>query len=161
MAAYLGSRALFLAVAIATHGLVGYALGAALFDAPRAGLVGGVVADADLLVPTAWGPLAHRGLTHSVLAAVVAAGVAARYSHTAAGGVGVGYASQLIVDAMTPRGIPAAAPFWSTHVGVSLGGHSPEATAVLWVCSLAILWVSRDGLDGVGRERRSDGDSRR
>lgn len=130
---------LFLAVAVATHGLLGYTLGEVLFGAPRAGLVGGVAADVDLLVPSAWGPLAHRGLTHSALAAGLAVAVAASRSRAVAGGVGVGYASQLLVDATTPRGIPLAAPLWPTHVAVASGGHSPEVTALLWACSLAVL----------------------
>lgn len=144
MATYLGSQGLFLAVAIATHALVGYALGAALFDAPRAGLVGGVVADLDLLVPATWGPLAHRGLTHSALGLGVAIAIAAAHSRHAAGGVGLGYLSQLVIDATTRRGIPLGAPLWPSHVGIALGGHSPEGTAILWIASLALLAVGRD-----------------
>ena len=146
MATYLGSQVLFLAVAIATHAVVGYALGAALFDAPWAGVVGGVVADIDLLVPATWGPLAHRGLTHSALGLglAVAVATAAVHSRGTAGAVAVGYLSQLAIDATTPRGIPLAAPVWSTHVGVPLGGHSPEGSVVFWIGSLALLMVSRD-----------------
>lgn len=150
MATYLGSQVLFLAVVIATHALVGYALGAALFDAPLAGLVGGVAADADLLAPAAWGPLAHRGLTHSALAAGLAVALAAAHNRRAAGGVAVGYASQLLVDATTPRGTPLAAPFWSAHVGVPVGGHSPAATALLWAGSIVLLWSQTDLGRGAG-----------
>jgi len=144
VATYLGSQALFLAVAIATHALVGYALGTALFDAPRAGLVGGVVADIDLLVPATWGPLAHRGLTHSAVGLGVAVALAAARSRQTAGAVGVGYLSQLAIDATTPRGIPLVAPLWSTHVGVSLGGHSPGGTILLWLAALTLLFLARD-----------------
>lgn len=148
-----GGQAGFLATALLTHALVGYALGSALFDAPAAGAIGGVAADVDLLFPAAWGPpLAHRGITHSALAAGVAVAVAAHYGRAAAGGVGVGYASQLFVDATTPRGIPVAAPFSFEDVGVALGGHSGEATVLLWVCSLAVLWfVERDAGRATGR----------
>jgi inner membrane protein len=131
----------FLAVALATHALVGYTLGRVLFDAPLAGAVGGVVADVDLLVPAAWGdPFVHRGITHTALAAAVAVGVAvAAGDRPTAGAVAVGYASQLLVDATTPRGIPVAYPLTATHYGATLGGHSPEVTAGLWFCCLAVL----------------------
>jgi len=131
----------FLVAAVATHALVGYTLGAVAFDDPRAGLVGGVFADIDLLVPAAWGgPFVHRGLTHSLLAAVFVTALAAARGRRTAGGVGVGYASHLLVDATTPMGVPVASPLSTTHVGLDLGGHSPPATAFLWVCCLAVLW---------------------
>lgn len=140
----IGGNVDFLAVAVATHALVGYALGAVLFDAPRAGLLGGVLADVDLLVPAAWGaPLAHRGITHSAVAAGVAVAVALAAGRCAAGGVGAGYLSHLLIDATTPRGIPLAAPFAPASYGVTLGGHSPTATAAIWACCLAALLVLR------------------
>lgn len=136
----------FLAVAVATHALVGYAVGAVAFDAPRAGLLGGVAADVDLLFPTAWGPpLGHRGVTHSALAVGVAAAVAASRGADA-GAVGVAYAAHLALDATTPMGIPVAYPLAAAFVGVDLGGHSPAATAALWLACLALL--ARDGLAG-------------
>lgn len=139
--AWPGGHAGFLAVAIATHAVIGYALGAVLFDEPRAGLVGGVVADLDLLFPAAWGwPLTHRGLTHAALAAGVAAAVGRRWGRPVAGAVGVGYVAHLLVDSTTLKGVPFAYPLSSESFGVVLGGHSGPATALLWVGSLALLW---------------------
>lgn len=141
VSAYFGSHFLFLAAAIGTHALAGYTLGAALFDAPRAGLLGGIAADFDLLFPAAWEhPLVHRGITHTALALGVTVAVAAARGRSVAGGVGVGYASQLLIDATTPMGIPLAYPLVTTHVGITLNGHSPAATAVLWTCCLGWLW---------------------
>lgn len=143
MSAYLGSHALFLVAAITTHALVGYTLGAALFDAPRAGLVGGVLADFDLLFPAAWeSPLVHRGITHTALALGVAVAAVAARDRALAGALGVGYASQLLIDATTPMGVPLAYPLSSNHVGVTLGGHSPTVTALLWACCLG--WLAWD-----------------
>lgn len=140
------SHAAFLATALATHALVGYTVGAIAFDAPRAGVVGALLADVDLLFPAAWEfPLVHRGLTHSGLAAGVAVALASRRGRPVAGGVGIGYASQLIIDATTPMGIPLAYPLSSATVGVPLGGHSRPATVLIWLCCLGLLvrrWTS-------------------
>ncbi|MFC6826645.1 metal-dependent hydrolase [Halopelagius fulvigenes] len=134
----------YLAAAIATHALVGYTLGTLAFDAPRAGVIGGVVADIDLLLPLAWEfPLTHRGLTHTALVVGAAVAVAATRSRAAAGGVGVGYASHLLIDSTTPMGVPLFYPLSTAHVGVPVGGHSRPATAVLWLCCLAALWVRK------------------
>lgn len=143
------SRASFLLAAIATHALVGYTLGKLAFGAPRAGLVGGVVADADLLVPSAWGfPLAHRSITHSALAAGVAVAIATAWGRPAAGGISVGYVSQLLIDSTTPMGIPAWYPLSTAYVGVPLGGHSRPATVLLWICCLvALQYYERRPLD--------------
>lgn len=139
---YPGGHAVFLAAALSTHALVGYTLGAVVFDAPGAGAVGGVLADVDLLLPAAWGePFVHRGLTHSALAAGVATALAAAHARRTAGAVGVGYASQLLLDATTPQGIPIAYPLSTAHVGAALGGHSGHVTAVLWACCLYVLWT--------------------
>ncbi len=145
MSAYLGSHGLFLAVAITTHALVGYTLGAALFDAPRAGLVGGVLADGDFLFPSAWeSPLVHRGITHSAVAVGLLAAVVAARNRTAGGALGAGYASHLLIDGTTPMGVPLAYPLVTDRVGVTLGGHSPTATAALWACCLGWLaWHRR------------------
>jgi len=144
VAAYLGSYGLFLAATTVTHALVGYTLGATLFDRPYAGLVGGVVADLDLLFPAAWGPpLVHRGITHTALAAVVVVGTVAWWDRQAAGGVGVGYASQLLLDATTAKGVPLAYPLSAEPVGVHLRGHSAVGTLLLVACCLAVLWRRR------------------
>ncbi|PSP81574.1 metal-dependent hydrolase [Halobacteriales archaeon QS_1_68_20] len=150
MGTYFGSYALFLAAAISTHALVGYTLGSALYDAPRAGLLGGVVADADFLLPATleW-PLVHRGITHSAVAVGVLAAVVAARSRATGGALGAGYVSHLVIDATTPMGIPLAYPVVTERIGVSLGGHSPTATAVLWACCLG--WLSCRGRLPVGR----------
>lgn len=138
------SNAGFLGVALATHAVIGYTLGWITFDAPRAGFVGGLFADVDLLVSTTQGlPLAHRGVTHSALAVGVAVALAAVWGRQRAGAVGVGYVSHLLIDATTPMGIPVAYPLSPTYVGVSLGGHSLPATAFFWICCLALLWRLR------------------
>lgn len=143
MSGYPGGHAGFLLVTLATHALVGYTLGKLVVDSPRAGLVGGVLADVDLLVPAAVGPpLAHRGVTHTPLAALVV--VAVTWALTRRTGVtvavGLGYASQLLIDATTAQGIPAGFPLWDEHVGIALGTHSWSATALLWVLCLGALW---------------------
>lgn len=138
------SHAGFLATAVATHALVGYTLGAVAFDAPRAGLAGAVFADVDLLVPATVGaPFVHRSLTHSVLAGVVVAALATKWGRRSAGAVALGYASQLLVDALTPRGIPVAYPISSASYGLALGGHSRLATALCWIGCLAVLGYRR------------------
>lgn len=153
----------FLAVAIATHALVGYTLGVVAFDAPRAGLVAGLLPDVDLLVPAAWGaPFVHRGVTHGALAAGVAVGVAALWGRWSggdararriAGAAAAGYGAHLLLDATTPMGVPLAAPVSMTTVGVTLHGHSAPATALLWSACLVALWwddhLGRDAVDAV------------
>jgi len=142
VSAYPGGHAVFLGVALATHALVGYTLGAVLFARPLPGLVGGVVADVDLLVPAAVGPpFAHRGITHTALAAGVATAVAWRRSRATAGAVCPGYGSQLLIDATTPMGIPLLFPLAGTSVALDVGvsGHSLPATLLLWSGCLALL----------------------
>jgi inner membrane protein len=143
--AYPGGRGVFLVVAIATHGVVGYALGAHRFDAPRAGTIGGLLADLDFFFPAAWEfPLVHRGGTHTVLALAVAAALTAGVADRQTGGaVGIGYVAHLAIDATTPRGVPLFYPVNDASHGVVLSGHSPTATALLWVCCLGVLWLDR------------------
>lgn len=144
MSAYPGGHAGFLAAALATHAVVGYTLGALLFDRPMAGVAGGVLADADLLAPAAWGsPFVHRGITHTALAAGVTVAVLAPLHRDVAGAVGAGYASQLLLDATTASGIPLAYPLSGAAVGVDLAGHAPPATVGLWLCCVGLLWLSR------------------
>lgn len=143
----LGGHGGYLAVALATHALVGYVLGARLFGRPWAGVVGGLLADVDLLVPAAWGaPLAHRGLMHSPIAAGAAVVIASRLGWSTAGAVGAGYVSQLLIDLTTPKGILLTYPFSTEAVAVPLGGHSPVTTVLLWTACLGVLWRQRQGL---------------
>lgn len=145
--AYPGGRVAFLAAAVATHALVGYTLGDRLYDAPLAGLVGGVAPDADFLFPAAWSfPLVHRGITHAALAVFVAAAVATAATDRRTGGaVAAGYAAHVAVDATTPKGVPALYPVDGASYGVVLSGHSPAATALLWTVCLATLALDRVG----------------
>lgn len=139
-----GDHALFLWTAVATHALVGYALGEILVDEPAWGLLGGVAADVDLLFSLAWQPpLVHRGITHTALAAVLLAVAVARWRRSAGLAIGAGYVSHLAIDAATPAGVPLLYPFSSTRVGVELGGHSPTATVLLWSGCLASLYWHR------------------
>jgi len=143
---YLGGHAGFLVVAIATHAVVGYALGAVAFDRAGAGLVGGVAADVDLLVPAGVGePLVHRGVTHGLFALGVATAVGLALGRATAGAVGIGYCSQLLIDATTPMGVPLLSPVLATHFGVDagVGGHSVPATLALWVTSAGLLLIDR------------------
>lgn len=62
-------RALFLTIAVLTHGIVGYALVRAFTDVnPTVGFLLGILPDVDFLFPAAWGaPFIHRGITHTSL----------------------------------------------------------------------------------------------
>ncbi len=135
-----GDHVAFLWAAVATHALVGAALGAALRDEPGWGLVGGVVADVDLLFPAVWtAPLVHRGITHTLLAGGLLAAAVAYRDRSAGVAVAAGYASHLAIDATTPMGVPLLFPLLTAHLGVVLGGHSDAATVLLWAASLAVL----------------------
>lgn len=145
----LGSHVLWLAGAVGVHAIVGFTLGAATFDRPWAGAVAAVVADVDLFFPGPDGtPFGHRGLTHSGLALGVAVAVAYYWGRDVAGAVAVGYASQLVVDASTPKGIPIAYPLTTQNYGIPGNLHGGVQTvAVLLGCALLIAWTyrSRDG----------------
>lgn len=135
-----------LVAVLATHALVGYALGRVAVDRPRAGAVGGVAADVDLVVPAAWGwPLAHRGITHTAVAALVAVVLAYVVSRRrdVAVAVGLGYASQLLIDVATPEGVVLWYPVSTRVVTLPGDAHGPAATVVLWLVCLALLGVER------------------
>lgn|GEM_PF-509794 len=144
MSGFPGGHAGLLVSALATHALVGYTLGRVAVGRPWAGVLGGVVADLDLLVPAAWGwPLAHRGITHTGLAALVAVGVvvAVTRRRDLATAVGLGYASQLLLDATTPLGVALWYPLTRTAVTIPGNAHAPVPTLVLWVACVAVLAV--------------------
>ena len=139
--------AVFLAVAIATHALVGYTLGQYLFDRPWIGMVGGVAADVDFLFPAMleW-PFVHRGITHTLVVGLIATAlVASRYR---AGGMafGTGYATHLLIDTTTPKGAPHFYPLIESSYYLDLGttGHSPVPTLLIWTCCLGLLWSGTD-----------------
>jgi len=140
----------FLSVAIATHAVVGYTLGMALFDRPVAGLAAGVAADVDFLFPAALGwPFVHRGITHTLLVGGLAAGVVAYRDRRTALAVAAAYGSHLLIDMTTPKGVPFLYPMAETHYHLGLGttGHSLVPTIALWACCLAALWLRHDGRD--------------
>lgn len=152
----------FLATAIATHALVGYVIGERLFDDPVAGAAGGILADADFLFPAAAGwPFVHRGLTHSLLLAVLATGSVllarrlvggafgspgsghdAGWARWDAGAVGLAYLSHLAMDATTPKGVPLLYPVsdYGFHLGVPTGAHAPLPTLAIWIGCLWVLY---------------------
>jgi inner membrane protein len=143
---YPGDYAGLLAIAVSTHALIGYVIGSVVFDAPRAGVVGAVAADADLVFSAAWEwPLVHRGPTHSLAAAALAAGLAFAITRDGqiTGAVGVGYLSQLLVDATTPTGIPVAWPLSREIFHLPLNGHAGAETVATWAVCLGVLAVQR------------------
>lgn len=145
----------FLAIAIATHAIVGYVLGEALFGRPKTGVAGALAADLDFLFPAALGwPFVHRGLTHSILVFVVATAAVVAWSrvagrgsgeatHRAAGGAfAVAYLSHLLIDATTPTGVPLLYPL-SAHgfyADLTTTGHSPLPTVFLWIVCIGLLY---------------------
>jgi inner membrane protein len=62
----------------------------------------------------------------------------------AASAFAVGYASQLLVDTTTPRGVPWLYPLTDTNVYLDLPttAHSPVPTLALWTCCLGLLWYA-------------------
>lgn len=137
-----------LAVWIASHGIVGYTLGQYLFDRPLVGLLGGVAADTDFLFPAMleW-PFVHRGITHTLLVGGLATGLVAYRYRRAGLTVGVTYASHLLIDVTTPKGIPHLYPFVEENFYLDLWttGHSPGPTALTWICCLCVLWLIHTG----------------
>lgn len=141
---------LFVLVAVATHAMLGYALGA-LLDRPGWGAFGGVLPDADLLFPAAWQvPFAHRGVTHSPLfVAVATAGVAAALrSRRAGAAIGVAGFTHVAVDSLTAAGVPLLYPVDPTRYGVALDVHGAPGTVALLAVAAALLAVAR--LDRAG-----------
>lgn len=139
LVAYLG----FLAIALATHALIGYTLGQFLFDRPWIGLVGGTIPDIDLLFPgmLEW-PFVHRGITHTLLIGGLATTAILVRHRRAALAFGVTYLSHLSVDTTTPKGVPHLYPLSDTHFYLDLPttGHSPGPTVAFWVVCLGLLW---------------------
>lgn len=143
-------REVFTVLAVMTHGLVGLALGAVLFDRPMAGLVGGFFADGDYLFPDALSyPYVHRGITHGLLGLVVVTTVALLIDRRTDGvawrtgtAVAVAYAAHLGIDVTVSPGVPLFYPVVPEQILLDPGfsGHSPLVTVVLWVGSLGLLF---------------------
>jgi len=132
----------FVPVAIATHGLVGLAVGYG-FDRPVAGLLAGLAPDADFLLPAILGwPFVHRGVTHAAVA-VVAVGVTAAVltDRRTLAALTAAYSSHLVIDITTPKGIPLVYPLLDDRLYCDIGvnGHSPAATVVFWFVGLAAV----------------------
>lgn len=139
----LGSYYLFVLVGIVSHAAVGYTLGAVAFDRPKAGLLAGVLADADFVFRLGLSePFVHRGITHTLLVTVLFAALAVRVAGRPAGlAAGVGYLSHLAIDITTPKGIPLLYPFVGRNISLDIGlrGHSLFMTAVFVGLSLAVF----------------------
>jgi inner membrane protein len=152
----------FIPIAIATHALVGLTLGAVLFDRPGIGLVAGAIPDADFLLPDALSyPLVHRGISHTLVALVVLVAVLAVLAERdVIGAVGVGYASHLIIDVTTQKGIPLVYPLVSgrIYIDLGIGGHAPETTLALWIVCLGVLGYPLYARDALS-EREPDPES--
>jgi len=86
-------------------------------------------------------PLVHRGLTHTLLAAGVCVAVAAARHRRRGAAVGVGYASQLLLDATTPTGVPLLYPLTDRALDLPapVGAHAPLPTALLRLACLGAL----------------------
>jgi inner membrane protein len=138
----LGSYYLFVLVGVVTHAAVGYTIGAVAFDRPKAGLLAGVLADADFVFRLGLSePFVHRGITHTLVVALVFAALTVRFAGRPAGlAAGLGYLSHLAIDITTPKGIPLLYPVGGNiSLDIGLRGHSLLVTAVFWGLSLAVL----------------------
>ncbi|WP_436901766.1 metal-dependent hydrolase [Halovenus halobia] len=135
----------FIPIAIATHGLVGLAIGYA-FDRPIAGLLAGLVPDADFLLPAALGwPFVHRGITHAAVAVVaLAAAGAVLTDRRTLGALTAAYSSHLLIDITTPKGIPLGYPLLDERLYFDIGisGHAPVVTLAFWLVGLAAVGFS-------------------
>lgn len=126
----------YLLFAVVTHAAVGYALVSAFTDrSPRAGVVGAVLPDIDLLFPLAWTfPFDHRGLTHTLAFAAAAAAVVAlaRRPRWSARAAALGLCSHLLVDSFTKTGVAWLYPLTTERVAVAASIHSGWGAALLW-----------------------------
>ena len=132
----------FIPIAIATHGVVGLAIGY-VFDRPVAGLLAGLAPDADFLFPAVLGwPLVHRGVTHAAVALLALVGIAALTTdRRTLAALTAAYASHLLIDITTPKGIPLVYPALDERLSLDIGihGHAPEVTLLFWLVGLAVV----------------------
>lgn len=135
-------RILFLMVAFATHGAVGYSLVCGFTDVnPRIGFVLALVPDIDFLFPAALdAPFVHRGLTHTpaFTLTIVVAAYSIRRSKGVAIAVWLAIGSHLAIDSLSPAGIPWLFPF-ETSMSADLPVHGPIGTLLLWALAIGIL----------------------
>lgn len=140
-------RALFLLVAFATHGVVGYALVRAFTDVePAVGFLIALLPDVDFLLSAAWGGLfVHRGVTHTpaFVLFLVAGAYAVAHERTHALAVGLALGSHLAIDSLSPAGVAWLYPFGG-RVAPGLPVHGPAATVLLWTFAAAVVtWDER------------------
>jgi len=130
-------------IAIATHALVGLAVGAVVFDRPLVGLIGGLAPDLDFLFPALLGwPFVHRGLTHTAIAVGVLTALAVVVSdRRTAGALAGAYGSHLAIDVTTSKGIPLLYPLLDDRLAVTvgIGGHEPAVTIIIWLICLGVV----------------------
>ena len=148
----------YLLFAVTTHAALGYALVAGFTDRPRrAGVVGAVLPDVDLLFPLAWSfPLNHRGLTHTLAfaAVVTALFAAARRPRWSAGAAALGLASHLLVDSFTTSGVAWLYPLTTERVAVAASIHSGWGAVLLWGF---VALVAADGRRSADSGETTDG----
>ena len=134
---------IYLAVAVLTHGLVGYAVVRGLTGYPAvAGALGAVLPDVDLFVGAVLAvPLVHRGAVHTPAALAVVGGGALLLgvSRRRLAAFAVGFLTHLVLDSGTGAGVMWLFPASTARVGLDLPVHGLLGTAVLWLASLAIV----------------------
>lgn len=149
---------LYLLLAIATHGLVGYALVSAFTRYPPAvGLLGAVAPDVDLCFDPSWQfPLVHRGITHTpALAGIVIVALLLGVSVPVAAAFGAGVVSHLIIDTFTRSGVAWLYPVTAQPVAFDLSIHGGAGTVLLWSGAIGLIgWEWRK--TGRGADGRRD-----
>lgn len=150
------NHSLFLAAAIATHAIVGYALVRFLTPIPPiVGLLGGITPDIDLYFGRIWEfPLVHRGLVHTpffllvLLGILLFIGVRKRVII----GFGLAFLSHLVIDSFTNAGILWLYPVTTYHLSRDISIHSFVGNAILWGISLGLIrYGGRNQLELVTR----------
>lgn len=137
---------LFLAAAVCTHVLVGFALARAATVPAAVGALGGLLPDVDLLFAGRFEfPLVHRGLLHTPAFLAAAALVAALLAddRRAGAALALGGASHLALDSLTESGVMWLYPAVDRSFGVAAGVHAPLPTLALWALSAALVAAGR------------------
>lgn len=137
--------AVFLLIALATHGAIGYALVTAFTASdPRLGAILAIAPDVDYVFPAEWGTFfIHRGITHTPLFAfvVIASAYVIRRRRSDVAVTALALGSHLVIDAFSPMGLPLL---------ISSGGlpspgletHGPVATILFWTLIVILLLTS-------------------
>ena len=126
---------MFLLVAFATHGAIGYTLVAVLTPSnPRLGALVAIMPDIDFLAPADWGALfVHRGITHTPLfvIGVVVVVYSIRRRRSDAAFTFLALVSHVVIDALSPMGLPLLLPLGRVP-SPGLAIHGPFMTVLLW-----------------------------